>query len=135
MNIKRVDHIGIAVPNLDDAIKFYEDILGIKCEGKETVVDQKVNVAFLPVGDTEIELLEGTDENSAIYKYIQKNSGRGGIQHIALNVESIESSIKEFKDKGYIMLDNTFRYGAGGAKIAFCHPKGTYGTLIELTER
>lgn len=135
MNIKKVDHIGIAVPNLDDAIKFYEEVLGIKCEGKEIVEEQKVNVAFLPVGDTEIELLEGTDENSAIYKYIQKNSGRGGMQHIALNVDCIEDAINEFKEKGYIMLDDTFRYGAGGAKIAFCHPKSTYGTLIELTER
>lgn len=135
MNIRKLDHIGIAVPNLDDAIKFYEEVLGIKCEGKEVVEEQKVNVAFLPVGDTEIELLEGTDENSAIYKYIQKNGGRGGIQHIALNVDCIEDAINEFKEKGYIMLDDAFRYGAGGAKIAFCHPKSTHGTLIELTEK
>lgn len=135
MEINKVDHIGIAVSNLDDAVEFYENTFGIKCIGTEIVENQKVKVAFLPIGDTEIELLQATDENSSIYKYIQKNSGRGGIQHIALKVDCIETAINEFKEKGYIMIDDIFRYGAGGAKIAFCHPKETYGTLIELTER
>ncbi|MEF9992418.1 MAG: methylmalonyl-CoA epimerase [Romboutsia sp.] len=135
MDIKNVDHIGIAVPNLEEALKFYEDVLGFKCSGTELVEDQKVRVAFLPVGDTELELLESTSEDGPISKFIEKNGGRGGIQHIALRVDNIEESIEEIKSKGYKMIDETPRYGAGNASIAFCHPKSTNGILLELSER
>lgn len=135
MDVSRVDHIGIAVNNLDEVIKFYEDVLGIKCQGTEVVEDQKVKVAFLPVGDTELEFLESTSPDGPIAKFIEKNNGRGGIQHIALRVDNIEKAIEEVIEKGYKMIDKEPRYGAGGAKIAFCHPKSTHGILLELSER
>ena len=135
MDIKNVDHIGLAVPNLEEALKFYEEVLGFKCQGTEVVEEQKVKVAFLPVGDTELELLESTREDGPIAKFIEKNGGRGGIQHIALRVDNIEDAIEEIKSKGYKMIDEKPRYGAGNASIAFCHPKSTNGILIELSER
>lgn len=135
MNISRVDHIGIAVNNLEETIHFYEEVLGITCNGTEIVEDQKVKVAFFPVGDTELEFLESTEKDGPIAKYIEKNGGRNGIQHIALRVENIEEAIEEMKAKGYTMIDEKPRYGAGGAKIAFCHPKSTGGILLELCER
>jgi methylmalonyl-CoA epimerase len=135
MHISKVDHIGIAVTNLEETLKFYEEVLGLKCGGTEVVEDQKVKVAFLPVGDSEIELLESTTEDGPIAKFIEKNGGRGGIQHIAVRVDNIETAIEEVKSKGYKMIDETPRYGAGGAKIAFCHPKSTHGILLELSER
>lgn len=135
MNISKLDHVGIAVVNLEESLKFYEDVLGIKCEGTEVVEDQKVKVAFLPVGDTELELLESTTEDGPIAKFIEKNGGRGGIQHIALRVDNIEEAIEEVKSKGYKMIDEKPRYGAGKARIAFCHPKSTHGILLELSER
>ncbi|SHH47823.1 methylmalonyl-CoA epimerase [Tepidibacter thalassicus] len=135
MNVSKIDHIGIAVSNLEETLKFYEEVLGIKCEGTEIVEDQKVKVAFLPVGDTEIELLESTSKDGPIAKFIEKNGGRNGIQHIAVRVDNIEKAIEEVKSKGYRMIDEKPRYGAGGAKIAFCHPKSTHGILLELSER
>ncbi|WP_373600948.1 methylmalonyl-CoA epimerase [Paraclostridium bifermentans] len=135
MNILRVDHVGIAVNNLEETLKFYEEVLGLKCEGTEVVEDQKVKVAFLPVGDTELELLESTTEDGPIAKFIAKNGGRGGIQHVAVRVDDIEKAIEEVKEKGYKMIDEKPRYGAGNARIAFCHPKGTDGVLLELSER
>lgn len=131
--IKNIDHIGIAVQNLDETLKFYTEILGIKLHGTEVVEEQKVRVAFLPVGDTEIELLESTDPDGPIAKFIEKKGE--GIQHIALKVDNIEEAIEEMKSKGIKMIDEKPRYGAGGAKIAFCHPKSTNGVLVELTER
>ena len=127
MEVLRVDHVGIAVNNLEETLKFYEDVLGIKCEGTEVVEEQKVKVAFLPIGETELELLESTTEDGPIAKFIDKNGGRGGIQHVAVRVDNIEKAIEEVKAKGYKMI--------GGAKIAFCHPKGTDGVLLELSER
>lgn len=131
--VNKVDHIGIAVKDLDETLKFYEDILGIKCVSKEEVEEQKVKVAFLPLGDTEIELLESTDKEGPIAKYIEKKGE--GMQHIAYRVDDIEASIKELKEKGIRLIDEKPRYGAGGAKIAFLHPKSTFGVLIELCER
>lgn len=133
MNVKKVDHIGIAVKNLDEALKFYKDILGLDCVGTEVVEEQKVKVAFLPVGDTEVELLESTSEDGPIAKFIEKKGE--GIQHIAFRVDSIEEAIEEMKENGVKMIDETPRYGAGGARIAFCHPKSTGGVLVELSER
>ena len=135
MNITRIDHIGIAVTNLDQTIKFYEEIMGLSCQGTETVADQKVKVAFFPVGDTELEFLESTSEDGPIAKFIEGNKGRGGIQHIALRVNDINAAIAEMKSKGFAMIDEAPRYGAGGASIAFCHPKSTGGILLELCER
>ena len=135
MDISRVDHIGIAVTNLDETIKFYEETLGIKSQGTETVADQKVKVAFFPVGDTELEFLESTSPDGPIAKFIEGNKGRGGIQHVALRVKDVKEAIAELKSKGVAMIDEEPRYGAGGASIAFCHPKSTGGILLELCER
>ena len=135
MDISRVDHIGIAVTNLDETIKFYEETLGIKSQGTEVVAEQKVKVAFFPVGDTELEFLESTSEDGPIAKFIEGNKGRGGIQHIALRVPDIKAAIEDLKAKGVAMIDQEPRYGAGGASIAFCHPKSTGGILLELCER
>lgn len=131
--VKKVDHIGVAVKNLDDALNFYENILGLKSAGKEVVEEQKVTVAFLPIGDSEVELLESTEEDGPIARYIAKNGE--GVQHIAFRVDNIEAAIAEMKEKGVRMIDEKPRYGAGGARIAFCHPKSTGGVLIELCER
>lgn len=131
--VNKVDHIGIAVKDLDETLNFYEEVLGIECVGTEVVEDQKVKTAFLPVGDTEIELLESTDENGPIAKFIQKRSQ--GMQHIAYRVDNIEKALEELKEKGIRLIDEKPRYGAGGAKIAFLHPKSTFGVLIELCER
>lgn len=131
--VVKVDHIGIAVKDLEKALKFYEEILGLKCKGTEVIEEQKVKVAFLPIGDTEVELLESTESNGPIAKHIEKRGE--GIQHIAYRVDDIEKAIKEMKEKGIKMIDEKPRYGAGGAKIAFAHPKDTYGVLVELCER
>lgn len=133
MKISKVDHIGIAVKNLDETLKFYTEILGLELQGTEVVEDQKVRVAFLPVGDTEIELLESTSEDGPIAKFIEKNGE--GIQHIALKVDDVEAAIAEMKEKGMTMIDNEPRYGAGNAQIAFMHPKSTHRVLLELSER
>ncbi|MTI68041.1 MAG: methylmalonyl-CoA epimerase [Firmicutes bacterium] len=131
--VKKVDHIGVAVKDLEETLKFYRDVLGLELQGTEVVKDQRVKVAFLPVGDTEMELLESTDKEGPIYKYIEKKGE--GIQHIAYRVDDIEKAIKEMKEKGIKMIDEKPRYGAGGAKIAFLHPKSTHGVLVELCER
>lgn len=135
MDISKIDHIGIAVGNLDETVKFYEETLGIKCVGTETVEDQKVKVAFFPVGDTKLEFLESTSADGPIAKFIEANKGRGGVQHIALRVPDIKAAIADLKAKGVTMIDNEPRYGAGGASIAFCHPKSTGGVLLELCQR
>ncbi len=131
--VTKVDHIGIAVKNLEEALKFYEDVLGIECLSTEVVEEQKVKVAFLPIGDTEVELLESTEEGGPIDKFIEKRGE--GIQHIAYKVDNIEEALEEMKEKGIRLIDEKPRYGAGGAKIAFLHPKSTHGVLIELCQR
>lgn len=131
--VNKIDHIGIAVKNLEEALNFYEIILGLKSAGFEIVEEQKVKVAFLPIGDTEVELLESTEEDGPIARYIAKNGE--GVQHIAYRVDDIEKAIEDMKEKGIRMIDEKPRYGAGGAKIAFCHPKSTHGVLIELCQR
>ncbi|WZL72791.1 methylmalonyl-CoA epimerase [Clostridiaceae bacterium 35-E11] len=133
MKVLKVDHIGFAVKNLDETLKFYQDILGLELQGTEVVEEQKVKVAFLPVGDTEVELLESTEPDGPIAKFIEKKGE--GIQHVAFRVPNIEEAIAEMKEKGVRMIDEKPRYGAGGAKIAFCHPKSTNGVLVELSER
>lgn len=131
--VGKVDHIGIAVSNLDEAVKLYKDVLGMELHGIEVVEEQKVKVAFLPVGDTEVELLESTSPEGPIAKFIEAKGQ--GIQHIAFRVDDIEAALEEMKEKGMRLIDEKPRYGAGGARIAFLHPKSTNGVLIELCER
>ncbi len=131
--IDKVDHIGIAVSNLDEAVKLYKDVLGLELHGTEVVEEQKVRVAFFPVGDTEVELLESTSPDGPIAKFIEAKGQ--GIQHIAFRVNDIEAALAEMREKGMRLIDEKPRYGAGGAKIAFLHPKSTSGVLIELCER
>lgn len=133
MKTLKVDHIGIAVKNLDETIGFYRDILGLELHGTEVVEEQKVRVAFFPVGDTEVELLESTSDDGPIAKFIEKNGE--GIQHIAFRVDNIEEAIAYMLSKGMKMIDEKPRYGAGGAKIAFVHPKSSHRVLVELSER
>lgn len=130
--LKKVDHIGVAVKDLAEAMKFYE-ALGLKCAGTEVVEEQKVKVAFFPLGDTEVEILESTAPDGPIAKYIEKNGP--GIQHLAFRVDNIEKALAELKEKGFRLIDEKPRYGAGGAKIAFVHPKTSLGVLVELSER
>ncbi|PKM70828.1 MAG: methylmalonyl-CoA epimerase [Firmicutes bacterium HGW-Firmicutes-18] len=131
--VTKIDHIGVAVKNLEESLKFYQETLGLELHGVEIVEEQKVKVAFLPIGDTEIELLESTDVDGPIAKYIA-NKGEG-VQHIAYRVDDIEKAIADMLSKGVKMIDEKPRYGAGGAKIAFCHPKSTNGVLVELCQR
>lgn len=128
----RIDHIGIAVESLDEARKFYE-ALGLRSNGVEEVAEQKVKVEFFPCGDSELELLESTTPDGPIAKFIEKKGT--GIQHVAIRVPDIKAAIAEMQEKGFRMIDQTPRYGAGGASIAFMHPKASGGVLVELTER
>jgi methylmalonyl-CoA/ethylmalonyl-CoA epimerase len=131
--VTKIDHIGVAVKNLEESLKFYQETLGLDLQGVEVVEEQKVKVAFLPIGDTEIELLESTDVDDPIARYIDKKGE--GVQHIAYRVDDIEKAIADMMSKGVKMIDEKPRYGAGGAKIAFCHPKSTNGVLVELCQR
>ena len=133
MKVKHIDHIGIAVKEIQQAGKFYTDILGLKIEDIETVADQKVNVAFIPITDSEVELLESTEPDGPVAKFI--NARGEGIQHIAFCVENIEEALAELKAKGVRLIDEKPRKGAGGAMIAFIHPKETNGVLVEICER
>ena len=133
MNVTKLEHIGIAVKNMDEALAFYRDTLGLSSVGEEVIDEQKVKVAFLPLGDTELELLESTSPDGPVAKFIEKRGE--GIQHVALRVENIEEALKELKEKGFRLIDQQPRYGAGNAKIAFLHPKATGGILLEISER
>lgn len=133
MDITVIDHIGIAVKDLEEALNFWEKAMGIKCHGVEEVLDQKVKTAFLPVHDTEIELLEPTSEDSTIAKFIEKKGQ--GLHHIAVRVDNIDEALKELKAKGVRLIDEVARPGAGGCRIAFVHPKASGGVLLEISER
>ena len=132
MKVTRLDHIGIAVKSIAESLKVYE-AMGLKSVGVEEVAEQKVRVAFLPIGETEIELLESTAPDGPVAKYIEKNGE--GIQHLALRVDNLEADLAELKAQGVRLIDEKPRYGAGGAKIAFVHPRSTGGVLLELSER
>jgi len=134
VKVLKLDHIGVAVTGLQEGAKMYE-ALGLKLAGTEEVAEQKVRVGFFPVGDTEVELLESTDPEGPIAKFIEKNGGRGGIQHLAFRVDNIVEALESLKAAGIPLIDQVPRYGAGGAKIAFIHPKATGGVLIELSQR
>ncbi len=133
MKVLKIDHLGIAVNSIAEARKLFQDTLGLNLEGTETVEEQKVTTAFFPVGDSEVELLESTAPDGPIAKYLDKRGE--GIQHIAFRVENIEEALAELKEKGIRLIDEKPRKGAGGAKIAFLHPKSTHGVLIEISER
>lgn len=128
---KKIDHIGIAVSNLDEAMELYKK-LGFEVKEVEEVAEQKVKVAMLPVGESKIELLEATSEDSAIAKFIEKRGE--GIHHIAVNVEDIEKALENAKNEGLKLIDEKPRVGAGGKKVAFVHPKSTKGVLLEFVE-
>lgn len=135
MQISHIEHVGIAVASLEQAIPFYEKLLNTKCYKIEEVADQHVKTAFLKVGETKIELLEATIDESAIAKFIAKNGGHGGIQHMAFAVEDgLANALNELQEKGERVIDKTPRKGADGLNIAFVHPKSTCGALIELCE-
>ena len=131
--IEKIDHIGIAVKSIKETSELLCNILGLKVASEEIVEEQKVKVAFLPLGDSELELLESTSSEGPIARFIEKKGE--GIQHIAFRVNNIEETLDILKKEGVRLIDEKPRYGAGGAKIAFLHPKGTNGVLIELCER
>lgn len=133
MKILCVDHIGIAADSMDESANFYTQVLGLEMTGVEEVAEQKVRTAFLPVGESELEILESTAPDGPIARYIAKNGE--GIQHIALRVDDIEAALAELKEKGVRLIDEVPRRGAGGTKIAFIHPKATGGVLLELCQR
>lgn len=133
MKVLKIDHLGIAVNSIEEGKNFWSDVLGLKFEGAETVQEQKVTTAFFPVGESEVELLESTAPDGPVAKYIEKKGQ--GIQHVAFRVENIDEALAELKEKGVQLIDQKPRIGAGGAKIAFLHPKATNGVLVELCQR
>ncbi len=132
MDISHIEHIGIAVKDLEESIKHYEDILGLKCYNIEEVKDQKVRTAFFKVGDTKIELLESTDPEGPIGKFIEKRGQ--GVHHIAFATKNLDDKLAKLEEKGVQLIDKNPRKGAEGLDIAFLHPKSTGGVLTELCE-
>ena len=130
MNISHIEHIGIAVTSLEEAIPFYENTLGLKCYAIEEVADQKVKTAFFMVGQTKIELLESTDPEGPIGKFIEKKGQ--GVHHLAFAVNNVNDALVELNEKGVQLIDKTARKGAEGLQIGFLHPKSTLSVLIEI---
>lgn len=130
--VKGISHIGVAVESLDEQIPYYRDVLGLEYAGTEVVEDQKVKVAFFNVGDTRIELLEPTSDESPIAKFIAKKGQ--GIHHMAYKVINCDEALTACEVEGFRLIDKSSRGGAGGHKIGFLHPKSTFGVLTELTE-
>jgi methylmalonyl-CoA epimerase len=134
MAFKKVDHVAIAVPDLQEAIDLYKSLLGKEPEYIEEVADQKVRAAFFGVGDTNLELLFPTSPDSPISKFLEEKKGRGGLHHICIEVSDIEGHLEQLKTKGVKLIDEKPKIGAHGKRIAFVHPKATNGVLIELSE-
>lgn len=130
MEITHIEHIGIAVTNLKEAILYYENVLGMKCYAVEEVPDQKVKTAFFKVGQTKIELLESTDPGGPIGKFIEKKGP--GIHHLAFAVDNVNQALNDMAGKGVQLIDKISRKGAEGLNIGFLHPKSTLGVLTEL---
>lgn len=132
MEITHIEHLGIAVKSIEEALPYYEQVLGLKCYNIEEVADQKVKTAFFKVGQTKIELLEPTSEDSTIAKFIEKRGE--GIHHIAFATDSVAEALAEVAEKGVQLIDKAPRKGAEGLNIAFLHPKSTCSVLTELCE-
>lgn len=129
----KINHLGIATNGIEQALKFWEDALGLENIHTEVVEDQKVRVAMLPLGESRIELLEPTSDDSPISKFLEKRGG--GIHHIAVDVEDIEASLKKLKGQGMRLIDETPRIGAEGCLVAFVHPSSANGVLLELVQQ
>jgi methylmalonyl-CoA/ethylmalonyl-CoA epimerase len=129
----RIDHLGIAVRSIEEASGFYRDVLGLKCSGTEEVPGQKVRVAFFPIGDTRIELLEPTADDSPIARFLEQRGP--GLHHIAYRVDDLSATLAALRKAGVRLIDEAPRDGAHGMKIAFVHPKATGGVLTELCQR
>jgi len=130
MEITHIEHIGIAVRSIEEQLPYYEQVLGVKCYNLEEVADQKVKTAFFKIGQSKIELLEPTSEDSTIAKFIEKRGE--GFHHIAFAVPDVQDALQEMEAKGVQLIDKTPRNGAEGLLIAFLHPKSTSGILTEL---
>ena len=130
MKPSHIEHIGIAVSNLQEAIRYYEDVLGLECYAIEEVAEQKVRTAFFRVGETKIELLESTDPDGPVGKFIEKRGQ--GIHHIAFAMKDASQALKEAEEAGVQLIDKTSRKGAEGLDIGFLHPKSTFGVLTEF---
>src|SRR3989339_246520 len=133
MNVSHIEHIGIAVKNIEESICYYENTFGLKCYAVEEVKEQKVKTAFFMVGQTKIELLESTDPEGPVGKFIEKKGE--GIHHLAFAAEGLQESLDILAEKGVTLIDKTPRKGAEGLNIAFLHPKSTFGVLTELCEK
>ncbi len=133
MKVTHIEHLGIAVNSLADAVPFFEQILGVACYGVEEVSDQRVRTAFFQVGQTKIELLESTDPEGPVGRFIGKKGE--GIHHIAFAVEDVDGALREVGSRGIQMIDNVSRKGAEGLSIGFLHPKSTHGVLMEFCGR
>ena len=133
MKPTHIEHLGIAVKSIEEAIPYYENVLGLTCYSIEEVVEQKVKTAFFKVGQTKIELLEATSPDSPIAKYLEKNPN-GGVHHVAYAVEGLQQALDDVAEKGVLLIDKQPRKGAEGLNIAFLHPKSTFGVLTELCE-
>lgn len=133
MNLTHIEHIGIAVRSIEEAKSYYEDVLGLECYAVEEVKDQRVKTAFFKIGQTKIELLEATSDDSPVSKFIEKKGE--GIHHIAFAVDDVDKSLKEAENKGIKLIDNNKRKGAEGLNIGFLHPKFTLGVLTEFCEK
>ena len=131
--VKKVDHIGIAVKNLDETIPYYTETLGLKVLKIEEVASESVRVAFIDAGNVKLELLEPMSDQSAIHSFIEKKGE--GIHHIAFGVEGIEERMNELREKGVQILNEQPKIGAGGAQVAFLHPKSSFGVLYELCDK
>ena len=132
MNLSHIEHIGIAVKSIDEARKYYEGVLGLTCYAVEEVADQKVKTAFFKIGQTKIELLESTDPEGPVGKFIEKKGE--GIHHLAFAVDGIEGGLMKLEADGIRLVDKVPRKGAEGLDIAFLHPKSTFGVLTEICE-
>lgn len=128
--ISKIDHLGVAVSNLDEAIKYYENVLGLKCEGIEEVASQKIRTAFFNVGGVHIELLEPTSEDSPVAKFMAKNGP--GIHHLAFGTDDVQKQLDQAKGEGVRLINESPIPGAGGKQIGFLHPKSTMGVLTEF---
>ena len=133
MSVEKIDHIGIAVESIENSLRFYKDLLGLEYEGSEEVAEQNVRIAFLKIGESKIELVEPTSDDSPIAKFLEKRGS--GIHHIAITVDNIEAALARHLEAGARLIDEKPRIGAHNMRIAFIHPKASGGVLFELCER